>query len=553
MKRRLVHFLLGIFLLGGGDVFAAVWQWSAVADSITLPAGNHPQAFLWIPEGCPRVRAVVFAHNNMLEEVILEHPRFRQELARLGIAELLVTPLFDFWQVTTNNEGVNAKFTALLKTFAVESGYRELEFAPVIPLGHSASATMPWNFAAWNPQRTVAVLSVHGDAPQTRLTGNSRTNADWGGRNIDGIPSLMVMGEFEWWEDRLAPMFPFKKKHQAAPVALLCDAGNGHFNSSDELVDFLAMFVRKAAEWRLPEKSPLNEPPKLTPVDPCQGWLVDRWRPGQPPAAPAAPFEKYAGNRDEAFWCFDREMARVTEKYYARQRGKLPQLVGFAQDGKNISVTPKSSDQVRLPVPPMDDRLTFHLQGTFLDAVPAGNPEKWTGLTHGTPIGHATGGGPVVLARITGPVEQLSADTFAIRFNRLSILSDPRMTGICLFAKHPGDARYKAAVEPALMRIPARLTNGVEQKISFPKIPDQKAGTKSLGLSAVSSAGVPVYYYVRQGPAEISGDRLVFSKIPPRATFPVKVTVVAWQYGRTIEPKLQSAAPVEQSFWIVSD
>jgi hypothetical protein len=158
-----------------------------------------------------------------------------------------------------------------------------------------------------------------------------------------------------------------------------------------------------------------------------------------------------------------------------------------------------------------------------------------------------------VLARITGPVEQLSADTFAIRFNRLSILSDPRMTGICLFAKHPGDARYKAAVEPALMRIPARLTNGVEQKISFPKIPDQKAGTKSLGLSAVSSAGVPVYYYVRQGPAEIPGDRLVFSKIPPRATFPVKVTVVAWQYGRTIEPKLQSAAPVEQSFWIVSD
>jgi len=126
------------------------------------------------------------------------------------------------------------------------------------------------------------------------------------------------------------------------------------------------------------------------------------------------------------------------------------------------------------------------------------------------------------------------------------------MTGICLFAKHPGDAKYKAAVEPALMRIPARLTNGVEQKISFPIIPDQKDGAKSLALNAVSSAGAPVYYYVRQGPAEISGNRLLFTKIPPRAIYPVKVTVVAWQYGRTIEPWIQSAEPVEQTFWIVN-
>ena len=552
VKRKCIHFLLGVFLLGGSDIFATVWQWSRTADSITLPSGIHPQAFLWVPEGCQRVRAVVFAHNNMLEEGILEHPRFRKELTRLGIAEIFVTPLFDFWQVTTNNDAVNAKFAALLKTFAAESGYSELEFAPVIPIGHSASATMPWNFAAWNPQRTVAVLSIHGDAPQTRLTGNSKTNADWGSRDIDGIPSLMVMGEFEWWEDRLAPIFPFKQKHPAATVALLCDAGNGHFNSSDALVDFLAMFVRKAAEWRLPEKSLANEPPKLKPVDPRQGWLVDRWRQGKPPTASAAPFEKYAGNRDEAFWCFDREMAGATEKYYARQCGKLAQLVGFAQDGKTIPLLPKSSDQVRVPVPPLDDSLTFHLQGTFLDAVPAGIPEKWTGLTNVTPIGHATGGGPVVLSRITGPVVQLSPDTFAIRFNRLSLFADQRMTGICLFAKHPGDAKYKAAVEPALMRIPARLTNGVEQKISFPIIPDQKDGAKSLALNAVSSAGAPVYYYVRQGPAEISGNRLLFTKIPPRAIYPVKVTVVAWQYGRTIEPWIQSAEPVEQTFWIVN-
>ena len=70
-------------------------------------------------------------------------------------------------------------------------------------------------------------------------------------------------------------------------------------------------------------------------------------------------------------------------------------------------------------------------------------------------------------------------------------------------------------------------------------------------LRATSDAGAPVYYYVREGPAEVEGDTLRFTKLPPRAKFPVRVTVVAWQYGRSLEPKLQSAAPVEQSFFVI--
>jgi hypothetical protein len=59
-----------------------------------------------------------------------------------------------------------------------------------------------------------------------------------------------------------------------------------------------------------------------------------------------------------------------------------------------------------------------------------------------------------------------------------------------------------------------------------------------------------VYYYVREGPAEVRGDTLVFTPIPPRSKFPVKVTVVAWQWGRSVEPKVQTAAPVEMTFSI---
>jgi hypothetical protein len=55
---------------------------------------------------------------------------------------------------------------------------------------------------------------------------------------------------------------------------------------------------------------------------------------------------------------------------------------------------------------------------------------------------------------------------------------------------------------------------------------------------------------VRQGPAEIDGDTLSFSPIPLSARYPVKVTVVAWQRGRSIEPKLKTTVPVTLEFFI---
>ena len=75
---------------------------------------------------------------------------------------------------------------------------------------------------------------------------------------------------------------------------------------------------------------------------------------------------------------------------------------------------------------------------------------------------------------------------------------------------------------------------------------------KEISLNGTADSGLPVYYYVKEGPAEIKGDKLVLTKIPSRAKFPVKVTVVAWQYGRSGEPKVQTAEGVEQSFYITA-
>ena len=128
-------------------------------------------------------------------------------------------------------------------------------------------------------------------------------------------------------------------------------------------------------------------------------------------------------------------------------------------------------------------------------------------------------------------------------------LYNKRRTGdICLLAGNDGDGRYKSAVQELSFRIPYRNMGRKRQHILFPDVEDVKKGTKAITLQATSDCGLPVSYYVKEGPAEIEGNKLIFTQIPPRSKFPLKVTVVAWQYG--LAGKVQTAEPVERSFFI---
>ncbi|HEX4351114.1 MAG TPA: hypothetical protein VH251_12035, partial [Verrucomicrobiae bacterium] len=518
----------------------AVWQWS-------VPV-NAGRAFLWIPPDCRHVRAVIVGQNNMIEQGILERDSFREEMGRLGIAEIFIAPPFETWQNAGENDAANKKFDALLNSLADMSGYNEITVAPVIPIGHSELASYPWNFAAWNESRTLAIVSVHGDAPQTKLTGNGQTNANWGGRTVDGIPALMVMGEYEWLDDRLAPALKFRAAHAAAPIALLAEPGHGHFDYSDQLVNFLAMFIRKAVEYRLPEKTTPGQPPALEPVNPRDGWLVERWHLNESRTVKPAPALQYRGDPNDAFWAFDKEMALSTQDYFADQPGKSPQLVGFVQDGQLVPQTP-THQQINLKFEPEGDGVTFRLGTAFLDTVDGGsiNTIRWTALPAGSALGHARKGGPIRLSCISGPVTQINTNTFRVQFDRINSTTNWQAPDIWLLAEHPGDAKYKSAVQQALMKLPT-FDKGAEQHITFGTIPNQKRNGNDLKLHASSNSGRKVYFYVREGPAEMVGDTLRFTKIPPRAKFPVKVAVVAWQLG--VVGKFKTAGPVTQEFVI---
>ena len=537
MNKYFLVVLLSLFMQTT-RVAAAPWQWSVeIKELISEETNAHPSAYLWIPENCKQVRAVIIGQHNMTEETIFEHPEFRKNMGKLGIAEIWITPGIDQrWDVT---KGTQQIFETMMKNLSEISGYTELEFAPVIPIGHSAMATYPWNFAAWNPERTLAVLSIHGDSPRTHLTGYGRANLDWGTRTIEGIPSLMVMGEDEWWEDRLITSFDYRREYPNAPLSFLADAGHGHFDISDELIDYLSLFLKKAVEYRLPKHSLSDTQVQLIPVEAKTGWLADRWRKNEKPTAEAASYDKYKGDKNHAFWYFDKEMADATEKYYANERGKTEQYIGFEQKGKLITFNPKSHVRMFPSFQPEADGVTFHLKAVYTDTLR--NEYSKEHSTH-----------PIRMSRICGPVEVVNDTTFTVRFYRMGLDNPKRTGGICLMASVKQDHKYRSAVQQVEIRIPYRNKEGIPQRIIFPKLSDVKASVKEISLNGTADSGLPVYYYVKEGPAEIKGDKLVLTKIPPRAKFPVKVTVVAWQYGRSGEPKVQTAEAVEQSFYITA-
>ncbi|HEY5345409.1 MAG TPA: hypothetical protein VIK62_03595, partial [Verrucomicrobiae bacterium] len=487
--------LFGLFLLAAILPARSVeWQWSVEVKS-EKPENGPARAWLWIPPNCERVRGVVVAQHNMEEISILENPKFRAALAEMNFAEIWVAPFFD--HEFRFNAGAGETFDSMVGALAEESGYAELNFAPVVPVGHSAAASWPYYFAAWNPGRTLAALSVSGQWPYFR---DKNFAPDiWGGRSVDFVPCLETMGEYESANDWSREGLWERQQHPLMPLSMLANPAQGHFASSDAKVEYLTLYLKKCVQYRVPKNWDATAPPDLIPIDPTKsGWLVDKWRRDQKPTAPAAPVGEYTGNPKQSFWFFDEELAKATEKYEAAFRGLKPQLVGYIQDGKMV---PQRDEhlQVDLKFEPQTDGVTFKLAGAFYDAVPSGSPRLpgWTGLPTNAPLGHARGG-EISIERICGPFEKISADTFAVRFQKETLqVTNARSYELVFAAKQSGDAEYKAAVQQAHMFVPVRNTQGAEQHLSFPEIPDQKIGTKSVALAATSDANVKVYYFVR--------------------------------------------------------
>lgn len=422
-----------MFLISALIAIGTTLLTAEVPGVISLETGGAPTAYLRLSDTDKAPRALLFAMQNMCEETLLTMPSFLKRMDDLGVATMWIAPPYGWeWDAS---QGVQESFfgtlKALDKQLPADKGW-SLDKVPLIPFGHSAQATMPWNFAAWNAEQTLCLISFHGDAPRTNLCGYGRANIEWGrARNIDHIPALMVMGEYEWWEDRLLPALAFQMMYPQCCISFLGDAGRGHFDLSERTAEYLSAFIEKALTARLRPNG------TLAPVNRRDGWLAQRWNPAQTARAQAAPYADYRGDPHDAFWYFDAELAQEAERRYAETRGKKPRFVGFQQDGALLPYNPSGHCKVTAQYRPVAGSDTFHLRAVEVDSTRTKilSTRTWH------------------IQYVCGPVTVVNDTTFAVdRTHRA--WGNPRRGGDCyLVAVIPADDTHKEAVQELNLRV----------------------------------------------------------------------------------------------------
>ena len=426
-----------------------MYQYSVeLTNYISGETGKAPVAYLWIPDDCQTVKAAMLAQQNMTEEAIFRNEAFRDSLRQMGIALVWVAPAFsNNWDPQTPCQTIFENFMTAL---GYQSGHQELACVPIIPLGHSAQATFPWNFAAWNPDRTLCTISFHGDAPRTNLCGYGTANVEWGrNRNIDGIPGLMVEGEWEWWEARVRPALAFRMMYPQSCISFLADTGHGHFDLCQETADYIARFIHLAMDQRLTADGKMHK------VDPTKGWLFTRFHSDMPqndglekgkvyeysePYAYPAPWSDYKGDTHNAFWYPNEEMAQWTQRRYLASQGKQIQYVGFEQNGKIVPFDPHVQGGMRAEFLPDKDGKTFHLKAVYTDAMHATLSDK-----HGK--------GRLHIEVICGPVRKINDTTFRVVPYEAGDDNPRRSFSVWLCAVGDADGTYRGAVQPIVLNV----------------------------------------------------------------------------------------------------
>jgi hypothetical protein len=250
-----------------------------------------------------------------------------------------------------------------------------------------------------------------------------------------------------------------------------------------------------------------------------------------------APYEKYSGDPKNAYWFFDKETAFAAMEFAGDRKIRKKQMLTFVQNGKQLPISKQGF--VNLQFFPKHDGLTFNIQGDFLSTVPQEFKDA------GIPIGHAED--DIKFRIITGPAVQTGPNQFRIAFNRSAPGGD-----VWIQEEHPGNDQYTPAVQPGQIKLPAKIMRGKPQTVTFHKIANQRLNVRQINLLATCNSGLPVNYYVVSGPAIVSGNILKLTPIPIKSRYPVKITLIAYQWGRMNEPLYQSATPVTRSFYITN-
>jgi hypothetical protein len=506
--------------------------------SVPVQSEEGRRAFLWIPPECRHLRGLIFALNNMLEERFVLDPVIRKAAADCGLGIVWVHPGPDKESPLDGimrNGNAAAAVQSVLAALAAESGYSEIEFAPLIVVEHSACSPFVYSIQHQMPDRIAAAIPLKGWCP---------------GWRVFGIPNLAIAQEIsehdeDWmddqrWKHDVEKVSAYRRQDERCLMGQMVDIGAGHYHFSPESAVPIAMFIRKAVTRRLPADVPMSGPVKLRDIDPKSGWLIDPAKLGTPEGVPVA-VTNWPGDPKTGFWYFDEEMARAVNHYMADQLRKKPQLIQPMENGKLMALDKKGLAEFH---PTFEaDGATFRLAAAWYAKSP------FSQLYGGAELGHTTN---AICFRVSsGGLEQVGKDLFRVGLHRGSILKQGNPWEPWIMAYSEGDREFRRANRPIHVWISLVNKAGEPQTLEFPPIPDQLGGAlRPITLTAKATSGLPAQYFVVSGPVTLEGDTLQFDRIPPRTKFPMRVMVTAFQWGRATDPKIQSAGPVTRELFI---
>lgn len=518
---------------------AAVWQYSVkVGDSDNV-------AYMYIPPACKEVRVALIALDNLLELPFMEEESIRKLAADENMALIWICADGDGKRVFDKgidySIGEDRLFDRMMSDLAIESGYSEIRDIPFISLGHSAGVHFACGLGYYKPERTAGIIALKTNIPSPPEGAPHQ--------DLLGIPFLLVKGQYsEWlgkenvnqegsWHGQRRYVLRLRTENENNLISYLLDVGDGHFSGHPELNDALALYIHKVVEYRIPDEKKGSRDP-LKKVTAADGFLTDSSVAIENAPTQVASYADYRWDKAQTFWYADEELATHFRKYGQQHTNKKRQYMTFSDN--HLPMEWGRRGPVDLHFKPEEDGRTFTLYTTFQDTVPAR-------LINGNvPASHAAT--PAKVKLIRGPVRQIGENAFRVAFNRSGF--SWRGCDTWFLAYHAGDERYAKSVFPGEIAFKPVNDKGKPQTITFAPIANQPSSVKELDLTATVDSPLPVEYYVQSGPVKLEGNKLIFTELPLRTAYPVKVMITAYQWGRSIEPYYQSATPVTRTFYI---
>ncbi|MFW6066170.1 MAG: hypothetical protein ACOC9S_05065, partial [Planctomycetota bacterium] len=238
-------------------------------------------------------RAMLIIVENTDSKHFGEHAATREVLRRheAAVVYLRVSAVEGDLRRATRQED-RPRILDVLDFAAERTGIEEFRHAPWVTFGKSSRGKFPFTMAWAYPERTIAGITYHGETP-------TWPPEDWARPQDESVLYVCVNGQTEWggtWNRHVRPSLLNYRRKTGWLAHQVVVRGVGHGDYPDahgssgwgkqfpdrvtciDVWDYLAVFLDKALEARLPEDGyPTEGPLKLRQPDEADGWLIDKF------------------------------------------------------------------------------------------------------------------------------------------------------------------------------------------------------------------------------------------------------------------------------------